>query len=52
MESISEIQTADATEDERTEAPESVENATTENTEAPAEAASRPTGRRPRRRRG
>ena len=37
MESISEIQTADATEDERTEAPESVEEATIENTDAPAE---------------
>lgn len=46
MESISEIQTTDATDDERTEAPEFVENATiennegaAENTEAPAEVA-------------
>ncbi|MGZ8804371.1 MAG: transcription termination factor Rho [Microbacterium sp.] len=39
MESISEIQSVDATEDERTEAPESVENAAVQNTEAPAEGA-------------
>ncbi len=37
MESISEIQTTDATEDERTEAPESAESTDIENTEAPAE---------------
>ena len=37
MESISEIQTTDATEDERTEAPESAESTAIENTEAPAE---------------
>ena len=37
MESISEIQTIDATEDERTEAPESAESTDIENTEAPAE---------------
>ena len=37
MESISEIQTTDATEDERTEAPESAESTAIENTEAPAD---------------
>jgi transcription termination factor Rho len=38
VESISEIQSVDATEDERTDAPESVESAVAENTDAPAEA--------------
>ena len=37
MESISEIQTTDATEDERTEAPESAESTAIENTGAPAD---------------